>query len=278
MTEVVGRLGAMRCAADAVWVVRVQAPFPTIPRTRRWEVRTAFDMPIAITVRARIRKNQMHSDTRHSSDTPHQHTGFGAHICADSCTAVHTGRTLNLTATIYIDQSDFHATDDDADYRGLAPGKTVRLLNSYDITCQSVDNDGSLVSSCFSSPQRTCTMAHPTSMDTVRWSCARDFCAAAAGGQQLCTYDAASKTTKPSAKLGKIAWLADDAVEVSYTFWRLTLVVCVQAGTGRNLARLIALQVSVNQYDDLFTGCTVETKDETGKITTKEVSAESAAE
>ena len=44
---------------------------------------------------------------------------------------------------MYIDSSDFRLNGgDDKDFFGLAPGKTVRLLNGYDLTCVSVAADG----------------------------------------------------------------------------------------------------------------------------------------
>jgi glutaminyl-tRNA synthetase len=49
-------------------------------------------------------------------------------------------RTLNFTQTVYIERDDFRESDDKSFY-GMAPGKTVRLLFGYNITCVRVNKD-----------------------------------------------------------------------------------------------------------------------------------------
>lgn len=49
-------------------------------------------------------------------------------------------RTLNFTQTVYIERADFREIDDKSFY-GFAPGKTVRLLFGYNITCVKVEKD-----------------------------------------------------------------------------------------------------------------------------------------
>ena len=66
-------------------------------------------------------------------------------------------------------------------------------------------------------------------------------------GSLNCEYDPASLTTKPGKTQGKIGWLGADAVEVT-----------------------------VNLYGPLFTGCEIEVVED-GKTSIKEVSAEEAA-
>eukprot|EP00854_Cymbomonas_tetramitiformis_P004421 gene4421-5430_t len=51
-------------------------------------------------------------------------------------------RALNLTKMIYIERSDFREADS-KDYFGLAPGKTVRLLFGYNMTCEHVSKGAS---------------------------------------------------------------------------------------------------------------------------------------
>jgi len=51
-------------------------------------------------------------------------------------------RIFNLTPVIYIDQSDFREVNTEEYFR-LAPGKTVRLLFSLNITCDEVVRDSS---------------------------------------------------------------------------------------------------------------------------------------
>ena len=56
-------------------------------------------------------------------------------------------RVLNFTSTVFIEHEDFRAVDDPTFY-GLAPGKTVRLLFGYNITCIGLQKDaaGAIVS------------------------------------------------------------------------------------------------------------------------------------
>ena len=56
-------------------------------------------------------------------------------------------RVLNFTSTVFIEHEDFRAVDDPTFY-GLAPGKTVRLLFGYNITCIGLKKDaaGAIVS------------------------------------------------------------------------------------------------------------------------------------
>ena len=51
-------------------------------------------------------------------------------------------RTLNLTSTVLIERSDFREFDD-INFYGLAPGKSVRLLFGYNITCTGFHKDAS---------------------------------------------------------------------------------------------------------------------------------------
>jgi glutaminyl-tRNA synthetase len=56
-------------------------------------------------------------------------------------------RTINLTPTVYIERGDFREVDDKS-FFGMAPGKTVRLLFGYNLTCTGVKKDaaGNVVS------------------------------------------------------------------------------------------------------------------------------------
>ena len=56
-------------------------------------------------------------------------------------------RVLNFTSTVFIEREDFREVDDVSFY-GLAPGKTVRLLFGYNITCVGLQKDaaGAIVS------------------------------------------------------------------------------------------------------------------------------------
>jgi glutaminyl-tRNA synthetase len=53
-------------------------------------------------------------------------------------------RTMEFSPVVYIDSSDFRETDS-KDFFGLAPGKTVRLLHGYDITCKEVKKSNGVV-------------------------------------------------------------------------------------------------------------------------------------
>ena len=53
-------------------------------------------------------------------------------------------RTMEFSPVVYIDSSDFRETES-KDYFGLAPGKTVRLLHAYDITCKEVKKSNGVV-------------------------------------------------------------------------------------------------------------------------------------
>ena len=56
-------------------------------------------------------------------------------------------RTINLTSTVFVERNDFREVDDKS-FFGLAPGKTVRLLFGYNVTCTGLkkDNEGNVVS------------------------------------------------------------------------------------------------------------------------------------
>ena len=99
---------------------------------------------------------------------------------------------------MYIDSSDFRLNGgDDKDFFGLAPGKTVRLLNGYDLTCAHTI--------C-----RQISVVHGLKRQLASTRCV----SVAADGSLVCEYDPASLTTKPGKTQGKIGWLGSDAAVV----------------------------------------------------------------
>jgi glutaminyl-tRNA synthetase len=50
-------------------------------------------------------------------------------------------RCLNFTSTVFVERGDFREVDDKS-FFGMAPGKTVRLLFGYNVTCTGVNKVG----------------------------------------------------------------------------------------------------------------------------------------